>query len=206
MSVAVASTEPPLPIALSAIESRTIVAAQTGDVDAREALARSCQHAAFRFALHLTGNRDDALELSQDAMVRFFGSLGRFDAARPVRPWLLRIVRNLVRDRARRLRVRRVEPLENADGSMLIEPIDPNPTPEQKAGRAEMQRRLWAAVQSLAPKHREVVALRDYLDLSYDEIAEVLNIPRGTVMSRLHRARVRLKKKLHGQLRKEVVQ
>jgi RNA polymerase sigma-70 factor (ECF subfamily) len=205
MSVAVAAAESPLSIALSAIESRTVVAAQAGDVEARETLARSCQVAAYRFALHLTGNRDDALELSQDAMVRFFGSLARFDAARPVRPWLLRIVRNLVRDRARRLRVRRVEPLENEDGSMVIEPIDPGPTPEQTTRRAEVQRRLWAAVQSLTPKHREVIALRDYLDLSYDEIAEILKIPRGTVMSRLHRARIRLKKELSGQLRKEVV-
>jgi RNA polymerase sigma-70 factor (ECF subfamily) len=195
-----------MPLALSAIEPRTVVAAQAGDVEARDALARSCQQAAFRFALHLTGNWDDALELSQDAMVRFFGSLGRFDAGRPVRPWLLRIVRNLVRDRARRLRVRKVEPLESDDGSTIVDPMDPGPNPEERADTAERQRRLWAAVVTLAPKHREVIALRDYLDLSYDEIAEVLKVPRGTVMSRLHRARIRLKNTLRGQLRKGVVQ
>jgi len=205
MSVAVASTQSPLPIALSAIEKRTVVAAQDGDREAREALARSCQHAAFRFALHLTGNRDDALELSQDAMLRFFGSLNRFDSPRPLRPWLLRIVRNLVRDRARRMRIRKTQPLEDEDGRPLVFPVDPSPSPEQMAGRAEIQKRLWAAVQALAPKHREVVALRDYLDLSYDEISEVLRIPRGTVMSRLHRARAKLRDRLHDQLRKEVV-
>jgi RNA polymerase sigma-70 factor (ECF subfamily) len=159
---------------------------------------------AFLFALQLTGQRDDAQELSQDAMVRFFGSLSRFDADRPLRPWLLRIVRNLARDRARRLRVRRVEPLEPADDSMILDPTDPGPSPEEVVSRIEMQRQLWRAVRALPRKHREVVALRDYLDLSYDEIATILGIPRGTVMSRLHRARSRLRAELGGRLRREV--
>jgi RNA polymerase sigma-70 factor (ECF subfamily) len=63
---------------------------------------------------------------------------------------------------------------------------------------------LWNAVQDLQPIHREVVALRDYLDLSYDEITEVLHIPRGTVMSRLHRARNALRQSLLGDEEKEV--
>ena len=203
MSVAMAANRP-IPAALSAIEAATVRAAQAGDVDARETLARSCHRAAFLFALQLTGHRDDALEMSQDAMVRFFGSLGRFDSSRPVRPWLLRIVRNLARDRARRKRIRRIEPLDAGDDGPIIEPLDPSPDPESLAHRTEMQRRLWIAVQGLQPKHREVVALRDYLDLSYDEISEILRIPRGTVMSRLHRARNALRKKLRGETGKEV--
>lgn len=195
---------PPTTVALSAIQVQTVCAAQAGDVEAREILAASCQRAAFHFALHLTGHRDDALELSQDAMLRFFGSLGRFDASRPVRPWLLRIVRNLARDRARRMRIRRVDPLDADDGGPVVEPIDPSPNPEQTARRAEIQRRLWTAVRGLKPKHREVIALRDYLDLSYDEISEILHVPRGTVMSRLHRARSALREHLHGALGKEV--
>jgi RNA polymerase sigma-70 factor (ECF subfamily) len=199
-----AANRPAPVIALSAIEAATVRAAQAGDVEAREALARSCHRAAFLFALHLTGHRDDALEMSQDAMVRFFGSFGRFDPSRPVRPWLLRIVRNLARDRARRQRIRRLEPLDAGDGGPIIDPLDPSPNPERLAHRSEMQRRLWNAVQDLQPIHREVVALRDYLDLSYDEITEVLHIPRGTVMSRLHRARNALRQSLLGDEEKEV--
>ncbi len=204
MSIAMAANRAPSAVALSAIQSQTVRAAQAGDVEAREVLARSCQRAAFYFALHLTGHRDDALELSQDAMLRFFGSLGRFDASRPVRPWLLRIVRNLARDRSRRMRIRRVEPLDADDGGPIVEPVDPSPTPEQMAHRTEIQRRLWTAVLRLKPRHREVIALRDYLDLSYDEISEILHVPRGTVMSRLHRARSALREHLHGALGKEV--
>ena len=204
MSIAMAANHPPTAVALSAIQAQTVLAAQAGDAEAREVLARSCQRAAFHFALHLTGHRDDALELSQDAMLRFFGSLGRFDASRPVRPWLLRIVRNLARDRSRRMRIRRVEPLDSDDGGPIVEPVDSSPTPEQMAHRSEMQRRLWSAVLELKPRHREVIALRDYLDLSYDEISEILRVPRGTVMSRLHRARSALRAALQPALRKEV--
>jgi RNA polymerase sigma-70 factor (ECF subfamily) len=205
MSVAMPSVHPAsAPFDLSAIGAVLVRAAQAGDPEACTELARSCHRVAFLFALQLTGQRDDAQELSQDAMVRFFGSLSRFDADRPLRPWLLRIVRNLARDRARRLRVRRVEPLEPADDSMILDPTDPGPSPEEVAGRIEMQRHLWRAVRALPRKHREVVALRDYLDLSYDEIATILGIPRGTVMSRLHRARSSLRAELGGRLRREV--
>jgi RNA polymerase sigma-70 factor (ECF subfamily) len=205
MSVAMPSVQPPAaPLELSSIGAVMVRAAQAGDAEARNQLARSCHRVAFLFALQLTGQRDDAQELSQDAMVRFFGSLARFDADRPVRPWLLRIVRNLARDRARRLRVRRVEPLQPSDDSVIIDPTDPSPSPEEVVGRIEMQRQLWSAVRALPRKHREVVALRDYLDLSYDEIATVLRIPRGTVMSRLHRARSRLREELGGRLQKGV--
>ena len=204
MSVAMASAHhPAAPLDLSAIGTVTVRAAQAGDLEARDQLGRSCHRVAYLFALQLTGQRDDAQELAQDAMLRFFGSLARFDADRPLRPWLLRIVRNLARDRARRLRVRRVEPLEPADDGLIIDPVDLCPSPEEAVSREEMQQRLWTAVRSLPPKYREVVALRDYLDLSYDEIATVLRIPRGTVMSRLHRARSRLREELSDRLRKE---
>ena len=129
-------------------------------------------------------------DVAKDAMVRFFLSLGRFDPSRPVRPWLLRIVRNLVRDRARRLRVRRTESLEPADEDALrFEPRDDAPDPEALASRRELQALVWKCLQELHPRYREVLVLRDYQDLSYADIATTLKIPRGTVMSRLHRAR-----------------
>jgi RNA polymerase sigma-70 factor (ECF subfamily) len=190
-----ASSRPgyPVDIALSLSEQATVRAAQAGDAQAREALATSCRRIAFLFALQLTGHRDDAMDLAQDATLRFFASLSRFDAARAVRPWLLQIVRNLVRDRARRMRVRRTESLDRDREAVVFEAIDPSPSPEQNASKAELQRILWIAVCRLPQRYREVIALRDYLGLSYREIAEALRIPRGTVMSRLHRARTRLR-------------
>jgi len=175
--------------------------AQQGDADAADELARSCQRHAFLFALHLLGNRDDAMDIAQEAMLRFFGSLRRFDCSRPVRPWLLRIVHNLVRDRARRQRARpRTEPLEKSADAPVIDPVDPGPDPETLTARREQQLLVWRALIDLSNDHREVVALRDYLDLKYDEIASILGVPRGTVMSRLHRARKALQQQVHHQL------
>lgn len=167
-------------------EPGTVVGAQRGDALARDRLARSCRAVAYRFALQLTGDSDDALDLAQDAMLRLFRRLDRLDPARPVRPFLLRIVRNLATDRYRR---RRVRPEARAHDMPVAEPRDPRDDPEARASRLQLQRIVWAATAELSAEHQQIVALRDYLDLSYDEIATVLGVPRGTVMSRLHRAR-----------------
>jgi RNA polymerase sigma factor (sigma-70 family) len=181
-------------------EAQTVILAQRGEADALDELARSCRQQAYVFALQLIGHPDDALDVAQDAMVRFFRSLGRFDSSRPVRPWLLRIVRNLVRDRARRLRVRRIESLEPADEDALrFEPVDDAPDPEALASRHELQALVWKCLQRLHPRYREVLVLRDYQDLSYADIATTLKIPRGTVMSRLHRARRLLQEEIRRQ-------
>ena len=180
----------PTSVAVSpASEAQTVILAQRGETEALDALARSCRQQAYVFALQLIGHPDDALDVAQDAMVRFFRSLGRFDASRPVRPWLLRIVRNLVRDRARRLRIRRTESLEPADEALRFEPTDTAPDPEALAARHQLQALVWECLRELHPRYREVLVLRDYQDLSYTDIATTLKIPRGTVMSRLHRAR-----------------
>jgi len=187
------TTRQPVPAAVAVdlpAESQTVVLAQRGESAALDELARNCRQQAYVFALQLIGNPDDALDVAQDAMVRFFRSLGRFDPTRPVRPWLLRIVSNLVRDRARRNRIRRTESLEPADDDALrFEPRDERPDPEALAERRQLQRLVWECLQELPPQYRETLVLRDYQDLAYAEIASTLKIPRGTVMSRLHRAR-----------------
>ena len=181
----------PAPVAVPPpSEAQTVILAQQGEASALDELARSCRQQAYVFALQLIGHPDDALDVAQDAMVRFFRSLGRFDPSRPVRPWLLRIVRNLVRDRARRLRIRRTESLEPAnDQALRFDPRDDAPDPEALATRREQQALVWKCLQELHTRYREVLVLRDYQDLSYADIATTLKIPRGTVMSRLHRAR-----------------
>jgi len=194
-------TPPPRPSPSD--DAVTVRCAQSGDVDARELLAARYQRTAYLFALQLTGHPDDALDVAQEAMLRFFRTLGRFQADRPVRPWLLRIVRNLVRDRARRLRVRRHEPLQPNPEVLVADPPDPSPNPEDRATNAELQLLLWRAVKRLPPQFREIVSLRDYLGLSYSEIAVALGIPTGTVMSRLHRARSMLREEMRRSLRGE---
>jgi len=182
-------------------EPQVISLAQRGDREAQEDLARRCQRVAYLFALQLTGNPDDALDVAQDAMLRFFGSLSRFDVKRPLRPWLLRIVRNLVRDRFRRHRVRRTEPLIRGDDRPAIEAVARDEDPEAAAVRHQLQLVVWRAVQELSERHREVLVLRDYQDFSYAEIAAILGVPKGTVMSRLHRARLHVRKVVVARLR-----
>jgi RNA polymerase sigma factor (sigma-70 family) len=196
MGVSIAMTGPrTVPVAAAApspAEAQVVVLAQRGEAAALDELARSCRQQAYVFALQLLGNPDDALDVAQDAMVRFFRSLARFDPARPVRPWLLRIVRNLVRDRGRRLRVRRTESLEPDEGVLRFEPRDQSPDPEAIATRRQLQVLVWQCLQELPPGHREVLVMRDYQDMPYAEIAAALKVPKGTVMSRLHRARRQL--------------
>lgn len=171
------------------VERELVRRARAGDDAAREELAVAHRRAAYLLALQLLGNREDALDATQDALLRFFSTLDRFRPEQPVRPWLYSIVRNRCRDLMRRGRVRRAEPLDAEPERWRPELIDNSADPELDAERAELRREVFAALGCLSREHREILVLRDYQDLSYEEIAKVLRVPRGTVMSRLHRAR-----------------
>jgi RNA polymerase sigma-70 factor (ECF subfamily) len=170
-----------------------VESARRGDTEAREELARRFRLPAYRLALQLLGDKDDAMDVAQDAMVRFFTNLDRFDTGRPVLPWLFSIVHNRARDLQRR---RRRRPGDFGDSLVDVDKLemaDRAADPERRVRRRELRQRIWKALAELSAEHRQVLVLRDYQDLTYDEIARVLGIPRGTVMSRLHRARRRLR-------------
>lgn len=170
-------------------ESEVVLLAQGGDLAAREYLAIRYRVPAFRLAMQLLGRPEDAKDVAQDAMLRFFSSLDRFQPERPVLPWLFRIVHNRVRDLQRKQYRRRIDSLDSYLEDTGNEPVSQRPGPEQSAQQRQLQRRIWQMLGSLSPKHREILILRDYQDLAYSEIASVLGIPKGTVMSRLHAAR-----------------
>jgi RNA polymerase sigma-70 factor (ECF subfamily) len=169
--------------------------ARDGEQDAREELARRAGRAAYVFALQLTRSPETASDVAQDSILRFFRHLDRFDAAQPIEPWLFGIVRNQVRDAARREKVRRTESLEiwlEAGGRVPADPDDPAAAAE----RHELQQQVWRGISQLSEAHREILVLRDYHGLAYRQIARILSIPDGTVMSRLHAARRRLRQML----------
>ncbi|MDX1644375.1 MAG: sigma-70 family RNA polymerase sigma factor [Thermoanaerobaculia bacterium] len=180
----------------SAPDGALLVLAQDGESEAREELARRVRRRAYPLALQLMGNAEEARDVVQDAMLRFFRHLDRIDAGRPLEPWLYQIVRNRVRDLKRRQYVRRQESLEALRERGRPETVDPRADPAADAARHELQARVWRALAELSEPHREILVLRDYQDLSYREIAGVLKIPQGTVMSRLHAARSRLREVL----------
>jgi len=186
--------------AATAIDRDLLVRARTGDGAAREELARRSGDAAFRFALQLLGDRDRARDVAQDSVLRLFATLHRVDPDRPFIPWLFSIVRNRVIDVRRREQVRGDRPSrfdapiggEGAERN-AVDPPDAEPGPLERSERGELQRLMWSCLGRLERAHREILVLRDYQDLSYREIAEVVGIPLGTVMSRLHTARQKLR-------------
>ncbi len=181
------------------LEPDLVVRAQSGEREARDELARRHGRSAYLLALQLLGNPADAQDVAQEALLRFFAGLRRLDPGRPVQPWLFAIVRNRARDVWRRRKVRRAEPLDAAaePGTGLGRQIvDERADPEADLQRAELRRRVWRALGGLSPAKREILVLRDYHDLTYAEIATVLGIPKGTVMSRLHGARKALRERL----------
>ncbi len=171
-------------------EPEQIRRAQQGDEAAWTALARTHQEAVFRLAYLLTGDADDARDVAQETFVRAWRALGGFDDARPLRPWLLRIAKNLALNRRRSLRRylaalgrwRQAAPAANA--------VDEPETQQAAQERAES---TWRAVQQLSPRDQEVVYLRYFLEQSVAETGQALGVAEGTVKSRTHRALARLR-------------
>ena len=186
-----------MPAAMSAelpsLDRALVSLARDGESDAREELARRVGRSAYVFALQLTDKPETAHDIAQDSVLRFFQHLDRFDTRRPIEPWLYQIVRNRVRDLKRRERLRRHESLDGWLEQRRPEAMDTSADPAADAERSDLQKRIWRAVSQLTDSHREIFVLRDYHDFSYREIAELLSIPQGTVMSRLHAARQSLR-------------
>lgn len=134
---------------------------------------------AFALAFQYVRNHEDAKDVVQDAFIKAYKNLARFDRARAFGPWLLTIVRNLSIDSIRRRQRAAVQEL----------PVTLPDTRAKKADSTVLRHEVWAALEKLSPDHREIIFLKDYQGHSYVEIAEILGIPLGTVMSRLHHAR-----------------
>jgi RNA polymerase sigma-70 factor (ECF subfamily) len=147
----------------------------------------------YRVAVTLTGQHADAEDLVQDTLIRAYRAVDRFDGAFP-RAWLLTILRNTHRNRARARHpvVLRDDP---QDSGLLDAPAG-GPSTEDLVVGEQFDAAVVEAVRALADKHRAVVRLVDIDGLSYAEAAQALGIPRGTVMSRLHRARAQIRTRL----------
>jgi RNA polymerase sigma-70 factor (ECF subfamily) len=174
--------------AIAGDERAWIERCQRGDRAAFEPLVQRYMRRAATFALGWAGNHEDALDLSQEAFARAFRSIRRFDPERPFYPWFHRILRNLCINHIGRARHSREMQMEEG---MTVCAGDPSPA--ERAERAELNRQVRAAIERLQPQDREIIILREFQDQSYAEIAEILQIPKGTVMSRLHNARRRLR-------------
>jgi RNA polymerase sigma-70 factor, ECF subfamily len=161
-----------------------------------EAFVRAHMKDAYRIALGLVGNREDALELSQEAFYRAYQHYDQLSAQGKFFAWFYQILRNLCFSHLRKRRVRRAGSLDEGEEGEPQLPIGDHFDPQTIAQRNESKDRLWRAIGQLDEKHREVIMLRHFQNLSYDEMAKLLFCNRGTVTSRLFYARQKLKELL----------
>jgi RNA polymerase sigma-70 factor (ECF subfamily) len=166
-----------------------------GDAAAFEPLVEKYRQRVWRLAYQVLRDREEAWDVAQEAFVRAFHSLPSFRGQAAFYTWLFRITVNLATDRHRQrgAQARAFGPERVSEEEWARTTPDPGGGPDREAARAEQRERISRALDALPPKARAIIMLSDVEGLSYREIAEVLNCPIGTVMSRLHNARKRLK-------------
>ena len=171
---------------------------QAGETEAFEVLVEKYKRKAFRLAFQVLRDQEEALDVAQEAFVKAFRALPKFKGDSAFYTWLFRITMNLALDRKRQ-RATRVR----AMGAEDVPPeewertaVSTDPGPEAEASGTEQRARIARALDSLSQPHRSIIILSDIEGLAYREIADVLGIPIGTVMSRLHHARKRLREAL----------
>ena len=181
---------------MNASDSAELVArAQASDREAFDRLVDGTYTMAYATAYRLIGDVDAAADATQDAYVRAYASLHTFRGSSSFSTWLYRIVVNVSLDLLRR-RPRAPEPLTVAhedDEEREIEVVDPSADPQAETERRERRAAVLRALQRVSDDHRSVLVLFDLNGLTYEEIADVLRVPLGTVKSRLNRARLALR-------------
>ena len=159
-----------------------------GQLSAFEQLVERHRDIVFRVAARIVGP-DDADDVSQDAFLRAFHRLDQYRGTAAFRTWLLQITQNTALN-ARAWSRRR--PTESADESSKVPDREPVRQPVTELERRERQQRLELKLRTLRPEYRSLLVLRDLEGLTYNEIADVLEMPLGSVKGRLHRARSEL--------------
>jgi len=166
---------------------------QRGETDAFEILVRRHEKTIFNLVYRMLGDYDDAAEVSQEVFLSAYRAIGQFRGDANFSTWLYRIALNHATTRRRSMSSRQQKTVPIDD----MEPLsDPELGPAETLERKEIRERVQLALNKLEPDDATMILLRDLQDISYDEVARVLEIPVGTVKSRLHRARQALKTQL----------
>lgn len=169
------------------LERELIRKCKTGDARFYEPLVRAYEPSGLRLAIAMMGNMEDARDALQEAFIKTYDSLHRFDLRRPFSPWFFQILRNQCRDMLRSRQARfKVEVL---DERVELRPADAEKGPERARERTAAREVLWRALERIGEEHREVLVLKELEGFRYMEIARILEIPEGTVASRLFHAR-----------------
>lgn len=176
-------------------ENAVVRAVLNGDVNAFEMLVREYEKNVYNLALRMVGNSEDAADMSQEAFIKAYNSLDSFRGDSKFSVWLYRIVSNVcldfIRSRKRKQTVSLSMEDDNGD-DVELDIADDTQSPERLMDKRLTREAVRRGLASLPPGQRQILLLREIQGLSYDEIAEVLNVEAGTVKSRIFRARKKL--------------
>lgn len=174
-------------------DQKLVELAQKGDRDAFRQLVEKYQRRVYSICYGMLKNADDSMDVSQEVFVKVYRYLEKFNFQSTFYTWLYRITVNMCIDHIRKnQRVKNVEyddGIAREDVSDHVMPSQLGLNPDKVYGQKELREKMLVALESLGEKHRTILILREVDGLSYEEIAEVLNISKGTVMSRLFHAR-----------------
>jgi RNA polymerase sigma-70 factor (ECF subfamily) len=170
---------------------------QTGSETAFQKLVETFYQDAYRMAYYWTRNREVALDISQEAFIRVYRNLDHFDIEKPFRAWFYTIIKNLSMNYLKRTRSRRTVFSDFFSKKRnLPEAITET---NRKIEQDETARVIWHSIRKLSRDEQEIILLREFEDFTYQEVSDLLNIPLGTVMSRLYHARKKLAKIIEGE-------
>ncbi len=184
------------------IEKQLVKKSLQGDIQAFEQLVLNYQNKIYALAYRYMGNEEDAYDISQEVFLKAYRSLQTFEGTSSFGTWIYRVATNVCLDELRRRKNKIVpfsldEALATKDGDEVdIEIADKSPPPDILYEKKEFSQYIQTLLDEMKPEHKNIIILRDIMELSYEEITGVLNCSIGTVKSRLSRARNVLKEKL----------
>ena len=178
-------------------ETELISRAKQGDMQAFEELILQLEKIVYNVAFRMMNHSEDARDLSQEVFLKAYKNLEKFDERSSFSTWLYRITTNTCIDEMRKRKGKQSysleAELENEEGSMQRQVVSEEETPEERLLREEGKSEILQALDTLSEEHKAAVILRDIRGMSYEEISEIIELPMGTVKSRISRARNQLK-------------
>jgi RNA polymerase sigma-70 factor (ECF subfamily) len=173
-------------------DEKLILLCQKGKIRAFEKLVNRYKKNAYFIALGLVGNSDDAFDLSQEAFVRVYKSIDKYNGRSKFFPWFYTILTNLCKNHLKKQDIRR----RYLNNELAREKLSQPQELEIESEKENLKQRLLEEIEKLPFKFKEIIVLKHFRGFSYKEISETLGIPVGSVMSRLYYARKKLKENL----------
>lgn len=184
------------------VDLKLVERSKEGDLAAFEELVRMYQKQIYNLGYRMMGNEEDASDITQEAFLKAYKSIKKFNAKSSFGTWIYRIAVNVCIDELRKRKKTKLYPIVHNDdldekGHKLV--VDTNDLPEERMEKRETRKKVRQAINRLPEDHRAVIVLRDIQERSYQEIADILGLNIGTVKSRINRARSSLKEEIQKQ-------